>query len=197
MEFFTLIEKLKNLGIAAKLCSASNPTELCEEWNKFLSENSELVEEIKAWGQEFAEDENSEAIFKESAVVEDSKEVAIIICVCDDTMNVSECEIFEDCADFENSLIATGEKVAIAVAGISSSGNMISDTTAEAIFDYIQKNLTDENTDTDADDGEAESGDGEEEAECGEESDADEVESDKTEADAAETADADTNYDAE
>ena len=200
-KFFALIEKLKNLGIAAKLCGASNSTELCEEWDKFLSENSELVEEIKVWGAEFATNEASENIFKESAVIGDSKEVVIIICVCDDSRNVSECELCEFCSDLESSLRRTGENVAIAIAELSARGDMISEITAEEIFDYIQENLTDE----DGSDGEEEIDGGEEEAECGEESDADEADSDETEADdgedvaeedSAKAADADPDYDA-
>lgn len=184
-KFFALIEKLKNLGIAAKLCRASNSTELREEWNKFLSENSELVEEIKAWGQEFANNEDSEPIFKESAVVEEPKEIAIIICICDDFFNVSECEVFEEFRDLDKALAATGEKVAMAVAGISTRGEMISEITAEGIFDYIQE----ENTDEDESAGEES---GTDEAEQGAHSDDGEAVAEDT----AAVADADTNYDA-
>ena len=179
MEFFTLIEKLKNLGIAAKLCSASNPTELCEEWNKFLSENSELVEEIKTWGAEFAT--TSKYIFKQSAVIEDSKEVVIIIRVCNDTRNVSECEICEDCADLETALKDTGETIAMAVAGLSSNYDLISEITAEEIFDYILNELNKEDADEEENDG------GDEGESNGE---------DVAEEDSAKAADADPDYDA-
>lgn len=161
-KFFELISKLKELGIATKLFKASNPTELCEEWDKFLNENSELVEEIKVWGAEYATNEDSEPIFKESAVIGDSKEVVIIICVCDDTTYVSECEICESCEDLEKSLEATGEKVAIAVARISTFGSMISEITAEEIFAYIQENLAEKNADTDESESKEDSDDCEE-----------------------------------
>jgi len=185
-KFLELIEKLKTLGIAAKFCGASNATQLSEEWEKFLNENLELVEEVRAWGQEFAAD-YSGPIFTDSINTEDSKEVVIIIRVCNDSVSVSECEIFEDYYVLEDALRATEENVAIAVAGISSDDNLgikkiISEITAEEIFEYIEDNLTDEDSEAEEssdenqgnaehdesdDNGEAESGGANEEIEPG------------------------------
>ena len=179
-KFLELIEKLKTLGIAAKFCSAYNASQLSEEWEKFLNENPELVEEIRAWGQEFAAD-SSEPIFTESVDTEDSKEIVIIIRVCNDGVSVSECEIFEDYHVLEDALKSTEETIAIAVAGISSDYNLISEITAEEIFEYIEDNLTDEDSDAEEssgenqeeepdesdEDGEAESGGANEEIEPG------------------------------
>lgn len=180
-KFLALIEKLKTLGIAAKFCGATNATQLSEEWEKFLNENPELVEEIIAWGQEFAAD-YSGPIFTESINPEDSKEVVIIIRVCNDCISVSECEIFKYYHVLEDALKATEEKVAIAVAGLSSACNVISEITAEEIFEYIENNLTDEDSDAEesgnenqenaeteenSDDGEAEYGRVKKEAEPG------------------------------
>lgn len=177
-KFFELITKLKELGIAAKLCSSSSADTLREEWNKFLSENSDLVEEIKAWGAGY-EEGHTDYIFAEGAEIENPEEVAIIICVCADTTNVSESEICEHCADLETALEDTGEKVAMAVAGISSNGYYISEINAEEIFNYIQENLAEEDADTEESESEEDSDDGE----------------DTTAEDTAQIADADTNYD--
>ena len=168
-KFLALIEELKNLGIAAKICGASNSAELRQIWETFVNENFGIVEEIKQWALEYAENENSNYIFAEGAEIEDPIEVAVFLRACEGTIN--ECSICEIDDDFVEALNATEEKVAIAVADYVSS-SYIDGITAEDIFADA-----DESAEVDSDEGEdaeedtaedADSDDGEEAEEPGE-----------------------------
>ena len=145
-KFLALIEELKSLGLAAKICAASNAAELRQIWETFVNENFGIVEEIKQWALEYTENENSNYIFAEGAEIEDPIEVAVFLCACEGTIN--ECGICEIDGDFIEALNATEEKVAIAVADYVSS-SYIDVITAEDIFAD-----TDESEEGDSDVGE-------------------------------------------
>ena len=173
-KFLTIVEEVKATGIAESFCKTSNAEELTLVWNKFTDENSELIQKIKEWAEEFKKIDRGCFIEREDTV-ENPMEIAITIFIIDDKVNLSECAIFEDYDDLISAMREIGGYFYEAVANLVEA-DYICDITPKQIFSVIEELKETEDTDSE-EKSEAEPEDGEENADCGEESDADEADS--------------------
>ena len=171
-KFLTIVEEVKATGIAESFCKTSNAEELTLVWNKFIDENSDLIQKIKEWAEEFKKIDRGCFIEREDTV-ENPMEIAITIFIIDDVNNLSECTIFEDYEDLISAMRGIGGCFYEAVANLVEE-DYICEITAEQIFKAIEELREAEDTDSQ----ESEAEDVEEETECSEEINADEVEFD-------------------
>ena len=137
-------------------------------WNKFIDENSELIQKIKEWAEELKKTDRGCFIEREDTV--NPMEIAITIFIIDDVNNLSECTIFEDYEDLISAMREIGGYFYEAVANLVEA-DYICDITPKQIFSVIEELKETEDTDSE-EESDIESEGGEEEAECSEEIDA-------------------------
>jgi len=101
-EFLNLIEAIKATGIAKRLYSAKNESEIKIAWVKFLRDNSELISRVKEWEKDYIANHDLNKLYSANEKIEDAIEIAI----CIRLMSTSGMEIliFEDENDLSDAL---------------------------------------------------------------------------------------------
>lgn len=112
-KFLELAEAVKRTGVVEEFYKNLNAKGIKTAFNKFESENKELIEEIEKWKNEYKNGE-PHYLFSDAESVEYPMEIAVIIYLMAD-LYVTEEDLFENTGDLEIGILSIPNNFATAI----------------------------------------------------------------------------------